>query len=562
MAAFRFPNTFSLTKSYVSKPSTPALHERVLLISPTPGKNTSSYSTHITLCAPSNSLLWTVTDIAQALGGRIIKWGPPGTISTDTRTIEPGQWFFAMAGENFDAHDFVTLELSRSGCVGVIGNRVCENWEMGFVQIDGDTVSSLLKMATFARNRLLGKVIAVTGSVGKTSTKAMIALGLESFGSEVYQSYGNWNNRIGVALSLIGIPRNVGIAVLEMGMDRRGEILELARLGRPDIRVILNVGASHLEKLGSLEEIAMAKGEILEEAMPGDICVLNADDPLVMSLPVPPGVTRHYVRCSISSDKFVIALAFSYAFKVRATLHEVLTLWLCPSTINMLSLECDVRLVAAESVCGGLGVRVVLQKNMEMVEFVIPGLGLHLALNACAAAAVVTSIGVPLSEVGRSLSRYVPVRMRSEFIVAKSGIKIVNDVYNANPVSTKAAIDMLQSIDCDGKRVAILGDMLELGPLEIEYHEEILNYCFGAHIDVVGIAGKRFHLAADNMNLMKKMKIVHAIDSENLVPKILKYLNMNDVVLVKGSRGMQMEKVVDALVAMPIVTPPCSENRE
>ncbi|KAL4385852.1 hypothetical protein GQ457_15G012410 [Hibiscus cannabinus] len=523
MAAFPFPNTFSLTKSSVSKSLTPSLHERVLLVSPAPGKNTSSSTTHITLCAPSNSPLWSVTDIAQAVGGRIIKWGPPGTISTDTRTIEPGQWFFAMAGENFDAHDFVTLELSRSGCVGVIGNRVCENWEVGFVQIDGDTVSSLLKMATFARNRLLGKVIAVTGSVGKTSTKALIALGLESLGSEVYQSYGNWNNRIGVALSLIGIPRNVRIAVLEMGMDRRGEILELARLGRPDIRVILNVGASHLEKLGSLEEIAMAKGEILEEAMPGDICVLNADDPLVMSLPVPPGVTR---------------------------------------VLFGRSLECDVRLVAAESVCGGLGVRVILQKNMEMVEFVIPGLGLHLALNACAAAAVVTSIGVPLSEVGRSLSRYVPVSMRSEFIVAKSGIKIVNDVYNANPVSTKAAIDMLQMIDCDGKRVAILGDMLELGPLEIEYHEEILNYCFGAHIDVVGVVGKRFHLAAVNMNLMKKMKIVHAIDSENLVPKILKYLNKNDVVLVKGSRGMQMEKVVNALVAMPIITPSCSENPE
>ncbi|KAE8712830.1 hypothetical protein F3Y22_tig00110223pilonHSYRG00137 [Hibiscus syriacus] len=151
--------------------------------------------------------------------------------------------------------------------------------------------------------------------------------------------------------------------------------------------------------------------------------------------------------------------------------------------------------------------------------------------------------------------------MRSEFIVAKSGIKIVNDVYNANAVSTKAAIDMLQRIDCYGKRVAILGDMLGLGPLEIEYHEEILNYCLGAHIDVVGVAGKRFHLAADNMNLMKKMKTAHAIDSENLDPKILKCLNMNDVVLVKGSRGMQMEKVVDALVAMPRLIPPsCFEN--
>ncbi|KAE8671150.1 GRAM domain-containing protein / ABA-responsive protein-related [Hibiscus syriacus] len=496
MAAFGFPNTFSFTKSSFSKSLTTGIHERILLVSPTSGKNTlntSNYSTQITLCAPSNSPLWTVTDIAEAVDGRVVKWGHPGTICTDTRTIEPGQWFFAIAGQNFDAHDF----------------------------IDGDTVISLLKMAKFARNRLLGKVIAVTGSVGKTTTKAMIALGLESLGSEVYQTYGNWNNRIGVALSLIGVPKNVGMTVLEMGMDRRGEILELARMGRPDIRVILNVGASHLGNLGSLEEIAMAKGEILEEARPGDVCALNSDDPLVMSLPVPPGVTK---------------------------------------VLFGRSLESDVRLVVAESVCGGLGVRVVLQKNMEMVEFVIPGLGLHLALNACAAAAVATSIGVPLSQVGRSLSRYVPVSMRSEFIVAKSGIKIVNDVYNANPVSTKAAVDMLRRIDCDGKRVAILGDMLGLGPLELEFHEEILNYCLGAHIDLVGVAGKRFHLAADHMNLMKKMKIVHAIDSENLVPKILKWLNMNDVVLVKGSRGMQMEKVVDALLAMPRLTPPLSSE--
>ena len=191
----------------------------------------------------------------------------------------------------------------------------------------------------------------------------------------------------------------------------------------------------------------------------------------------------------------------------------------------------------------------------------IPGPGQHLALNACAAAAVVTFFGVPLSQVGRSLSRFVPVNMRSEFVVAKSGIKIVNDVYNANPVSTKAAIDMLKIIDCNGKRVAIIGDMLELGAVEMEYHEEILNYCLDARIDLVGIAGKRFLVAAENMNLIKKMNIVHAVDAKNLVPKILKCLNINDVVRVKGSRSMQMEKVVDALKEMHRFTPsPCSEN--
>lgn len=224
-----------------------------------------------------------------------MKWGPPGTISTDTRSLQPHQWFFAISGESFDAHDFITPELSLNGCVGVVGKRVCENWDKGFVEINGDSVVSLMKMASFARDRFSGVVIGVTGSVGKTTTKAMIALALGGVNANVvYQSNGNWNNRIGVSLSLIGMPRDAagGIAVLEMGMARKGEILELARMARPSIRVVLSVGPSHLANFASLEDVAMAKGEILVEARPGDVCVLNADDPLVMSLPIPSGVKR------------------------------------------------------------------------------------------------------------------------------------------------------------------------------------------------------------------------------------------------------------------------------
>lgn len=242
---------------------------------------------------PRNLPLWTATEIAEAVNGRIVKWGSPGTISTDTRTLEPNQWFFAIAGENFDAHDFITPELSGKGCVGVIGNRVRENWNKGFIEISGDTVNSLVKMANYARrHRFHGALVGVTGSVGKTTTKSMIALAIESLGNRVYQSPGNWNNRIGVALSLIGIPRNAGSVILEMGMSAKGEILELARMARPSIRVILNVGPSHLENFASLAEIALAKGEILEEVGPGDVCVLNADDPLVMSLPIPYGIKK------------------------------------------------------------------------------------------------------------------------------------------------------------------------------------------------------------------------------------------------------------------------------
>lgn len=173
----------------------------------------------------------------------------------------------------------------------MIGNRVCANWKKGFVKIDGNTVNSLEQMAIYARNRFLGCLIGLTGSVGKTTTRKMIALALESVGT-VYHSPGNWNNNIGVALSLIGMPMNVRFGVLELGMSEKGEILELVRICRPEIRVILNVSASHLENFASLEEVSKAKGEILREAKPGDVCVLNADDPLVMSLPVPVGVKK------------------------------------------------------------------------------------------------------------------------------------------------------------------------------------------------------------------------------------------------------------------------------
>ncbi|XP_059633294.1 uncharacterized protein LOC132276059 [Cornus florida] len=466
--------------------------------------NNNNYST--------NSPIWTVSEIAEAVNGTTLKWGPPGTISTDTRTLKPGQWFFPISGKNFDAHHFITPELYTKGCVGVIGNRVCEKWDKGFVQVHGSTLISLENMAMYARNRFGDCLIGLTGSVGKTTTRAMTALALECLGP-VHQSPGNWNNQIGVALSLIGIPQNARFVVLELGISGKGEILELARMCRPSIRVILNVGASHLENFSSLQEVSMAKGEILAEAKPGDVCVLNADDPLVMSLPVPVGVKK-------------------VLFGRR--------------------MGCDVRLVLAKCTDKGFGVQVVLERNKEIVEFVISSPGLHLALNACAAAAVATLLGASLAQVGKSLSRYFPVHMRSELEVAKNGIKIINDAYNANPASTKAAIDLLKGIGCKGKRVAVLGDMLELGPTEEKFHETTLRYCCEARFDLVALVGKRFLTAAENLNLVGKRNILCVHDAENLVLEIFKRLSCYDVVLVKGSRAMQMEKVVDAIKNMHI----------
>ena len=193
--------------------------------------------------------------------------------------------------------------------------------------------------------------------------------------------------------------------------------------------------------------------------------------------------------------------------------------------------------------------------SIYRVEFVIPGPGLHLAQNASAAAAVAVTLGVSLPQVGISLSRFIPVSMRSELEVAKNGIKIINDVYNANPVSTKAAIELLKNIDCEGKRVVILGDMLELGQAETVFHETMLSLCCASHFDLVALVGKRFLTAAENLNLVGERNILFSPDAESMAFEIVQRLNKNDIILVKGSRAMQMEKVVAAIKAMNLCFP-------
>lgn len=187
--------------------------------------------------------------------------------------------------------------------------------------------------------------------------------------------------------------------------------------------------------------------------------------------------------------------------------------------------------------------------SMLRVEFEIRSPGLHLAVNACAAAAVAVSMGVSLHQVGESLSRFKPVQMRSELKIAENGIRIINDVYNSNPTSMRTAINLLKAMECRGKRVVILGDMLELGALETEAHEDVLSMCSDSCFGMVALVGKRFAAAAEKLNLVGKINIMFATDSESLSLDIKERLTANDVVLVKGSRALQMEKVVDAIKA-------------
>lgn len=437
-------------------------------------------------------------EIAAATGGRLVQSGPPGPVGTDTRRLQPGVWFLALVGENFDGHAFLA-HAAAAGCAGVIANRVPEGWSRGFVEVQ-DTLRALQDLAAHVRSGFDGPVIGLTGSAGKTTTRALTALALEGLG-EVYQTEGNLNNLVGVPLTLLRAPLGAAAWVLELGMNRFGEIARLAEISRPTIRLITNVGPAHLEGVGSLEGVARAKGELFASAEPDDICCVNADDPLASGIPTPPGVR-------------VIRFGTAPGAEVRLT----------DAVVDAEQLVTRFRIEVAD----------------EVVLGQIRSPGLHLAMNAAAAVAVAVAARAPLQGLGRRLARYEPVGMRNRIEEGPGGLRVLNDAYNANPMSMAASLRTLSALS--GRRIALLGDMLELGEGEQEAHRETLALALSLGLDLVGVAGPRFARAALEVPGARV-----APDAPALGALVRAELRPGDTVLVKGSRGSRMETALAAL---------------
>lgn len=433
-------------------------------------------------------------DIAAATGGRLVQQGPPGPIGTDTRRLQPGVWFLALVGDNFDGHEFLS-HAAAAGCAGVVAQRVPEGWKAGFVQVP-DTLRALQDLAAWVRAGFEGLVVGLTGSAGKTTTRALTALALEGLG-EVYQTEGNLNNLVGVPLTILRAPMDAAAWVLEMGMNRFGEIHRLQEIGRPNIRLITNVGAAHLEGLGSLEGVAKAKGEMFAGALPDDICCVNADDPRVAAIPVPEGV-------------------------------RVIRFGTAPNA--------EVRLTDAVVDAEHLVTRFRIEVDDEVVLGQIRSPGLHLAMNAAAAVAVAFAARAPLEGLGRRLGRYEPVGMRLRLEAGPNGTRILNDAYNANPISMAASLRTLAALS--GRRFALLGDMLELGSDEDRAHREILELALSLGLERVGLAGPRFTRA---LGALGGKGAVAAPDAVGLGDLVRDELRPGDIVLIKGSRGSRME---------------------
>jgi UDP-N-acetylmuramoyl-tripeptide--D-alanyl-D-alanine ligase len=445
-------------------------------------------------------MIFTSEQLAQGTRGRLIAGGVPGRVCTDTRAIQAGDWFLAIRGERFDAHHFLDQAI-EAGATGVIAEEVRPGWNAGYIKV-GDGLTALQNIGRFVRNGFEGPVVGITGSAGKPTTRALVGLALADLGP-IHQTAGNYNNHIGLPLTLLAAHEEASAWVLEMGMNHSGEIALLQEIGRPTIRLITNVGIAHLEGLGSIEAIAKAKGELFDGAQAGDICCINMDDPYVADLPIPQGV-------------------------------QTLGYGAHPDS--------DLRLLSAHVDPDSLHTHFEVQGNGQKVRGMIPNPGIHMAHNAVAAMTVGLALGLDLDLMAARIAQYAPVGMRLRIEPGPRGTKVINDAYNANPMSVEANLRMLAAIPAgDGRRrIALLGDMLELGPTEIEQHREVAEIATSLGLEFVAFAGPRFTEAVGTTHTCSP-------DAETLGTTIQDALHPGDIVLIKGSRGMAMERLLTTI---------------
>lgn len=447
--------------------------------------------------------------IAEVTGGRIIQ-GEPGTtlhsVSTDTRKINKGDLFFALSGEQYDAHEFLA-EAAAAGSGGLVISRLVSLPPGLPVLLVDDTLAALQALAAYNRDRFQGPVVGITGSTGKTTTKDMVAsvLGVRL---RTLKTEGNLNNEIGLPLTLLALDDGVEAAVVEMAMRGSGEIAALSRIARPEGAVVTSINETHLERLGTVSRIAAAKGELLEHILPGGFALLNVESPFIK---------REAKRCR---GKVIF-----YGMGRPADLVAQ-----------------DLRLERE-----GFSFNAVFEG--ERHAFYLPVPGRHNVLNALAAIGVGRELGLTVEEIAAGLAAVSLTGMRLEILEA-GGLTIINDAYNASPASTRAALEVLKDMSGGRRAVAVLGNMLELGPHAVEIHKEIGRKAVGPGLDYLITVGNLAAAAAEGaVQAGMAWDRVFPCTEHAVALKILKGLLLNgDVVLVKGSRGMKMETIVRELL--------------
>ncbi|MCA1032953.1 UDP-N-acetylmuramoyl-tripeptide--D-alanyl-D-alanine ligase [Bacillus timonensis] len=427
-------------------------------------------------------------------------------VSIDTRTIQPKNLYIPIVGEKFNGHQFIKNAI-ENGAVATLWNKHEPNPPTTIpVILVNDTLIALQALAKGYRDELSMKVVGITGSNGKTTTKDMVASVL-STEFHVHKTEGNLNNHIGLPLTILSLSEDVDIAVLEMGMSGRGEIELLSSIASPDVVMITNIGESHLLDLGSREGIAEAKLEIITGLKNGGLLIYNGDEPLlnerVKELKIETVTFGKSENCSV------------YPTEINQENH-------------------------------GTFFYTNVKSNQQ---FFIPVLGEHNVHNALAALAVARHLGLDSKKIAQGLQQLKVTNMRMELIRGRDGITLINDAYNASPTSMKAAIELISSMNGFQHKVIVLGDMLELGEDEEKFHREIGEIIDAGRIHYVYTYGKLGAFIAEGARSSFPTGRVRAFsDKQELITNLKTVCGAEDLVLVKASRGMKLEEVIHAFV--------------
>jgi len=454
-------------------------------------------------------LALTAADVAAAAGGQVVHGDLAaviGRIVIDSRTLETSDCFFAIAGERFDGHDFVSDVLAR-GAGGVVVSRDLPAGQQRpagavVIRVD-DTTEALQDVAREVRRRSGARVVAITGSAGKTTTKEVAAEFLASR-HRVFRNKGNLNNHIGLPLSLLELRARPEIAVVELGMNHPGEIRTLVGIAEPDVRVWTNVGDAHLGFFESADAIADAKAEILEGAGADDVLVANANDPRIMR-------------------------------RAEWFLGQVVTF----------GIETDADISAASVEHRGLsGTSAELRTPGGNATLVTPLLGLGNLSNVLAATAVAIQFDIPVSEIVETAARLQPATHRGELLRLPGGVTLIDDSYNSSPAALRQALDTVAASAGCARKVAVLGEMLELGDHADSLHRESGRTAAAAGLDLlitVGGSAARALAEAD--------AVTYVATREEAADVAFARVRPGDLVLVKGSRGIGTDLVVARLKA-------------
>lgn len=419
-------------------------------------------------------------------------------VSTDSRSIQRGDLFFALHGEHFDGHDFIPAVARAGACAAVVVKKQVDEFPQLVVH---NAVAALGELGALNRDRFTGKLIAITGSSGKTTVKEMLASILAIQG-KVLATRGNLNNHIGVPLTLLQIGSEHSFAVIEMGASAVGEIAYLASLARPDVSVVNNVGTAHVGGFGSVANIAKGKGEIYQHLPDHGVAVINLDD------------------------------VYSGEWIEQNNARRRLTFSAC-QTADVMATDIRADRLQQYSFC--------LSHQQEIISISLPLIGKHNVMNALAAAACALAVGVDLGAIKCGLESVRAVAGRMQVKTGKVGGCVIDDTYNANPASVRAAIDALAGMA--GKKILVLGAMAELGELSVPMHDEIGAYAKQQGIDILLATGDAMRHGVMGFG----EGAYWFADKTALTQACIDAATQETIFLVKGSRSETMENVVEKL---------------